>query len=54
MIACDLAGRKLWGTRWLDKRAWCRAETLVTVGDRVFASSHPEQCALWEINPRTR
>jgi hypothetical protein len=53
LIASDLDGRKQWGVKWLDKRAWCGAEALATVGDRVFSTSYLNECAVWEIDPAT-
>lgn len=53
LIASDLSGRKQWGIRWLDKRAWCGAESLASVGDRVFATSYLNECAVWEVDPAT-
>jgi hypothetical protein len=53
LIASDLAGRKQWGVKWMDKRAWCGAEALAAVGQRVFASSYLGECAIWEVDPAT-
>ena len=53
LISTDLAGNKLWGVRWLQKRAWSGADSLATTGGRVFASSSPKECAIWEIDPAT-
>jgi len=50
LIACNLDGRKLWGERWMNKRPWAGAESLVTVGDRVFANSYLSD-TVWEIDP---
>jgi len=53
LISTDLDGHKQWGVRWLEKRAWCGAEALATVGDRMFASSAQDQNAVWEVDPAT-
>lgn len=53
LIATDLDGRKQWGIRWLDKRAWCGADSLAAIGERVFASSYVNECAIWEVDPAT-
>jgi hypothetical protein len=51
LIAAALDGHKRWGQRWLNARAWAGADALATVGQRVFATSYPEQNAVWEIDP---
>ncbi len=51
LISADLDGRKQWGVKWLDKRAWCGAESLAVAGGRVFTSSYLGETAVWEINP---
>lgn len=53
LIATDADGRKLWGVRWLEKRPWCGADALATAGNRVFATSHVSQAAVWEVVPAT-
>lgn len=53
LIASNLDGRKQWGVKWLDKRAWCGAESLTAAGDRVFATSYLGECAVWEVDPAT-
>jgi len=51
LIASDLDGRKEWGLRWLDKRAWAGADALATVGGRVYASSYLGENLVWEVDP---
>lgn len=53
LIAADLDGRKEWGIVWLAKKNWSGTEALASVGDRVFASSSPEQQTIWEVDPAT-
>ncbi len=53
LIACNLDGRKQWGVRWLNKKAWCGASSLVSIGNRVFASSFTKANTLWEVNAST-
>ncbi len=53
LIASDFEGNKQWGVKWMDRRAWCGAEALAAVGERVFASSYLGECAIWEVDPAT-
>ena len=53
LIASDMEGRKQWGIRWLNRRSWCGADALAAVGNRVFASSYPNENAVWEVDPAT-
>ena len=53
LIAVDFEGSKQWGLRWLDKRAWCGADALAAVGERVFATSYVKEKAVWEVDPAT-
>src|SRR5262249_17089486 len=51
--ASDLDGKKQWGVRWLNKRAWAGADSLATVGTRTFAGTDPHENAVWEVDPAT-
>ena len=53
LIATDLDGKKLWGVRWLNQRAWAGSDTLTTIGNRVFTAAQPKDNAVWEVDPAT-
>jgi hypothetical protein len=53
LVAADLEGHKLWGERWMAKRAWAGADALAAVGPRVFATSYPEMNTIWDVDPAT-
>lgn len=53
VVATDVDGKKKWGIRWLQKRAWCGGDSIVSADGRVFATSTPDQCAIWEVDPQT-
>ena len=51
LIAADLEGKKLWGIRWLAMKNWAGADTIVTLGDAVFATSYPGMSTVWQVDP---
>ena len=51
VVAADLDGHKVWGQRWLNKKAWAGGDAFVSDGRRVFATSYPDINTVWEIDP---